>query len=293
VFASAIEKAQQFTYPVITSIKYWSGEVEAGVGAFVVLNADGWIATAGHIIQIGLKAMDDLPKIAADKAARGDVDANTKLSPGGRRAALKKLDNAADPKWIVNHSYWWGTNGVTPSSTGISLYPDADLAIGRLEGVPVAMTATLPTLKNPKGSLRPGTSLCRLGFPFATLKATFDEAANKFNVDRALSFFPTDGIFTRISQRSTKNPVPVKFIETSSPGLLGQSGGPVFDIQGRVWGIQSMTRHLPLGFREEIEIAGKKIAVPPQFVNLGLATHPETLTGMLDTLGVSYDVSPD
>ncbi len=106
MFASAIEIAQQFTFPVIISTKRWSGDVEAGVGAFVILNADGWMATAGHIIHIGLKAADDAPKVAAHRAAIADAESDPKLSPGGRKRALRDLAYKADPKWITNHSYW-------------------------------------------------------------------------------------------------------------------------------------------------------------------------------------------
>jgi hypothetical protein len=38
----------------------------------------------------------------------------------------------------------------------------------------------------------------------------------------------------------------VKFIETSTPGLRGQSGGPLFDAKGEIWGIQSRTNFLEL-----------------------------------------------
>lgn len=38
------------------------------------------------------------------------------------------------------------------------------------------------------------------------------------------------------------------FIETSTPRLRGQSGGPIFDVNGAIWAIQSQTHHLKLGF---------------------------------------------
>lgn len=65
-------------------------------------------------------------------------------------------------------------------------------------------------------------------------------------------------------------------IETSSPGLRGQSGGPVYDREGRVWGIQSRTIHIPLGFDPTIIIDGVS-TVEHQFLNLGIATHARTV----------------
>ena len=49
MFADACERAARFTRPVIISTRQADGKVTAGCGAFVVLNEDGWIFTAGHI----------------------------------------------------------------------------------------------------------------------------------------------------------------------------------------------------------------------------------------------------
>jgi hypothetical protein len=48
-----------------------------------------------------------------------------------------------------------------------------------------------------------------------------------------------------------------KFVEMSSPGLRGQSGGPRFDVNGMVWGLQSRTQHLALGFSPQVEVNAK------------------------------------
>ena len=59
-----------------------------------------------------------------------------------------------------------------------------------------------------------------------------------------------------------------------------------------MWGIQSRTAHLALGFNPEAEIAGVKTQVP-QFINLGLAVHAGTLIEILADAGIAHEVSPD
>jgi len=120
----------------------------------------------------------------------------------------------------------------------------------------------------------------------------YDATADRFAVDTEMPFFPLEGMFTRVIH-GPPGDLPVLFIETSAPGLMGHSGGPLLDIHGRVWGIQSKTSHLPLGFRDEIVVAGEKIKVPPQFINLGQAVHPETLTALLNKKGIAFEMSTD
>ena len=79
----------------------------------------------------------------------------------------------------------------------------------------------------------------------------------------------------------------VKFVETSSPGLKGQSGGPTFDSEGRIWAMQSKTAHYPLEFP-----AGQKNQ-EHQFLNVGMGTHAKTIIDFLDSNGVKYNLSKD
>ena len=50
MFAEAILKAERYTLPVIFSKRYWSGAVEAGLAAFMVINEAGWILTSWHLM---------------------------------------------------------------------------------------------------------------------------------------------------------------------------------------------------------------------------------------------------
>ena len=86
----------------------------------------------------------------------------------------------------------------------------------------------------------------------------YDEKANTFTLPEGsvpLPLFPMEGMFTRVV--NTRAPgsgdgEPSAFIETSTPSVVGQMGGPVFDADAVVWGIQSHTMHHALGFRPPV-----------------------------------------
>jgi hypothetical protein len=105
-----------------------------------------------------------------------------------------------------------------------------------------------------------------------------------------------DGIFTRVAEivvldkdKPVPPPFPLRWIETSSPGLRGQSGGPIIDPQGSIWGIQSNTASYPLGF--DPPVPGRPGVTHHQFLNVGRGVHPDTIFGFLNQLGIKYDVS--
>jgi hypothetical protein len=277
---------------VVASARRWAGQLSTGLAGFVVVTPDGWILTAAHIFELGLQAEKDTPDAAALKAQIDAVRSDPAKRPEVKRRELRRLEGSANRTWITNHSYWWSRPGV--NVVDVTLLVDADIAVARLDPVPDDLVASPAVIKNPALGLEPGRSLCRLGFPFSSPTVTYDEQADMFNLAGSISFFPLDGIFTRTinTANSTPGGAPIRFVETSSPGLRGQSGGPVFDLQGRVWGIQSATTHVPLGFNPEIDVNGRKTVVP-QFINLGRAVHCETLVAVLRELGIAFTMSPD
>jgi S1-C subfamily serine protease len=74
-------------------------------------------------------------------------------------------------------------------------------------------------------------------------------------------------------------------IELSSPGLRGQSGGPLFDPTGVVYGMQSSTRHLHLGFDlENFEVpvgVGTKRVTNTPFLHVGQCVHVDIIKEFL------------
>jgi hypothetical protein len=292
VFAKAYGIASQFTQPVILSIRLFDGTVDCLLGAFTILNKEGWIVTVRHMIDPGQAAKEHAGQIAEHLKNISDIESNPRLTYKQKRRALSK--HRANPKWITNYSYWWGMDG--RKVEGMFILPEADIALGKLEPFRSDEVSAYPIIKNPQ-NLMIGTSLCKLGFPFHKISATFDEKTGNFRLaDGTLPVprFPLEGLYTRnaIAGWSKDKKYQIKFLETSSPGLRGQSGGPIFDAEGVVWSIQSRTAHLPLGFSPKIVRNGKEIE-ENQFLNVGIGVHPELLVQFLQDHNVEFQLSDD
>jgi hypothetical protein len=290
MFADAYEVASQFTLPAIVSVRHADRSVTCSIGAFVVLNPEGWMVTAGHMIQAELLSRQHTAEQAEHAKQVRAIETDPTLKPRQKQNRIERL--SANPQWITRHAFWWGRDGVTVR--GFDYDFDADLAIGRLEPFDASWVTTYPSIKNP-ANLRPGTALCKLGFPFYDIKATYDEGTGQFVYPEGTipaPRFPIEGIFTReiVVSRRDDGMKHVKLLETSSPGLRGQSGGPVFDSKGTVWAIQSRTVNLPLGFSPKLKVNGKDVE-EHQFLNVGVGVHPETLVQFLTEHGVKFNVS--
>jgi hypothetical protein len=270
MFSKAYKISTQYTHPLLISNRFYDGTVSSGVGSFVIINKEGWIVTAAHILDSLLTFQKHQEEIALYNSKTG-----TKI----------------DPKWISHHSIWYGAD--QHFIRQFHIQGENDLAIGKIENYDPAFVKNYPVFKNPE-KLEPGTSLCKLGYPFYEVQASFDEALNQFRFDPSIfpiPAFPIDGIYTRniIKGKSKDGKIDYKFLETSSPGLRGQSGGPTFDKDGKIWAIQSQTHHLPLGFSPTILKDNKEIE-ENQFLNVGWGIHVESILRLLDEKGVKYQV---
>jgi len=273
MFGDACEKAMKFTRPVIMSTRQYDGTVNSSCGTFIVLNDDGWILTAGHIFDSFMAYQENSKKIK---------EIEEQNSRGTSRIRI-------DPKWLTNHSFWWGWDGVRLNDVFVDR--KIDIAVGRLEPFDRKWISEYPVMKDPQ-KMRPGTSLCRLGFPFTKINATFDGSKNSFRLADGtlpLPLFPIDGMHTRnIAQgKSADGSIDALYVETSSPGIKGQSGGPIFDKDCNICGIQVRTNHMPLDFKAELNVDGKKV-IENQFINLGVGVHIKTIVDVLKKRNIHF-----
>ncbi len=290
MFADAYEKASAFTHPIVISVRLFDGSVKCSLGAFVVLNPAGWVVTAAHLLAAAPAFQQHSKEIAKHNAQITAIEQDNQLNAKQKRRKFRRVKS--NPEWITNYSFWWGWDGVR--SKNITVLPEADLAVAQLEPFDPKAIPEYPIVKAPS-NLRCGTSLCKLGYPFHNIEATFHKETGTFELAPGtlpVPRFPIEGIYTRnlIAGKSRDGKREIKFLETSSPGLRGQSGGPIFDVRGTVWAIQSRTTHFPLGFSPKVKKNGREVE-ENQFLNAGWGVHPEVIVNFLKDNNIEFQLS--
>ena len=273
MFAKACSIARGWTRPLIVSARLANGTVDTQVGTFVVINSDGWAFTAGHLFDSFVKFQSDQKKI---KEAAEMNDAK----PGSVEP---------DMKWITNHSFWFGSDGVRMSRVYVNR--QIDIALMKLENL--NDVKTYPVFRTPE-SIIPGTSVCRLGFAFSEVKSEFLKDTKAFTIPKGilpLTFYPTEGMHTRdIVEGVTQDGFDRIFVDTSSPSFRGQSGGPLYDTEGRIYGINVRTQIRRLDF-DNVMRPRDELLPEKQYANFGQAVHVRTLIEIMKKNNVSFTTS--
>lgn len=290
MFAQACMRASQYTHPVIIRRRFFDRSLQCSCGAFIVLNEEGWIVTAAHLWNAYFTYQEHAAQILEYRRRVEAIREDPGLNFEQKHARIGLLKT--DPGWLTHVSYWWGRDG--GRLTDMKFLPDGDLVIGRLDPFDPGRQTVYPVIKHP-ARLDVGTSLCRLGFPFSRIEATFDEATQTFGFAPGTAHpvrFPVEGIYTRelSAGPSRDGRYAIKFVETSSPGIVGQSGGPIFDANSSLWGVQSRTDVYPLRPAGRTG-AGDAEAGDGQFYPVGVGAHPELLATFLSDHDVRFTLS--
>lgn len=266
-----------------------AGVCGSSIGAYVVINNEGWIVTAGHVLQQANAMAESAEAIRLRPEREAAIRADQSIDEKERRRQLKSLGHSA-PDAVEKFSLQWGTLPGNPQLKDAVVVNGVDLGIGRLEPFDASAVARYPTFKDPTKNFEPGTSLCKMGFPFHGFAPTYDPVRDVFEFPpeaMTVPLFPNEGMLTRfmhvVAPGITPDPdVPLMLLETSTPGLRGQSGGPTFDCEGTLWAIQVQTSSYPLDF-------DKKMA--PQYFHVGWGVHAVTILAALNKLKIKHSVS--
>ena len=289
MFQKAIKISQEYTLPVVISFRREKGETDSVIGSFILLNDEGWILTAQHIVEKIQELINEFNLYKSYKKESSAINSDISLSKAQRKKKMRSI-NKPSRNPITNFSPWWGVDGWRINQFKIDKL--ADLAIGKIDRFDKSLVKDYPTFKDPAKNFDVGENLCKLGFPFHNIEPTFDEANNAFRLPSdafPIPLFPIEGIFTR-TINFEDGLLSALYVETSSPGLRGQSGGPIFDSEGRIWAMQSRTLHHPLGFSPEVPNLKNK---EHQFLNVGIGTHSKTIIDFLNNHNVQFNLSND
>ncbi|RYC67962.1 trypsin-like peptidase domain-containing protein [Spirosoma sordidisoli] len=291
MFVDAIDRVDPFTRPLHSIVRlYGHDEVIPGTATLFFVNEYGCAVTCKHV---------------AELVAKADTIYHNYLNfQGERRSVLRERDAAqrisqleekfklqSDTIIRVRNSFVGCVDLF--SEVTIEMHPTQDLALLRFKGYNRLLYQSHATFLQDTSRVKPGRSLCRLGYPFPEFtnyryNAGSDDiewtAEGKVTSPR----FPIDGIVTRLLSDSSG----IVGIEMSTPGLRGQSGGPLFDTNGLIYGMQSATRHLHLGFDiedREVMVNGRRSRVSNYpFLNVGQCVHVDVIKAFLRERGVPF-----
>jgi len=289
MFVEAIEKAARFTRAIHTiSRNYGSTTIQKGAATMFFVNSEGWALTCRHVADV-IAAAEQLGKKKRDfqkelEAIRGKKN---------ERSLRRNLESQAGYTPAATYEIYNSFHNCVDKMTGfeVRVHPTLDMALIHFDGFSRLLCDEFPTFTPDDGPL-PGATLCRLGFPFAEFSNfAYDPAADTIGwTDEGrpdTPRFPIEGMVTR---RLVVDQQPMGF-EMSTPGLRGQSGGPVFDTHATVWGMQCATAHLDLDFdvNQEVLRQGKKKKISDSaFLHVGHCIGAGVLKAFMQSQNVSF-----
>ena len=284
MYKKAIKDNSKYLLPFIEGIKYYSSnEIEHALGTMMILNKNGDILTCKHI------AKDFIENDILSKRYKEFLNDFNSASAEEKEKIEKKYGFKGNSVVLTNINLPFNIAGKI--GIEIKFHNYLDLAVIRFNGVnfecdryPV-FSKLLP---------EQGQSLCKLGYAFP--EYSYFEYSKKDNniilkkeMTSHFPLFPMDSIMTRLI--ADEKGV-ISMFETSTPGLRGQSGGPVFSPEGVVYGIQSMTRHLDLNFDVNTivkrGVSKKKVTYTP-FINLGVAISSVKIIEFLKENNIEFN----
>lgn len=294
MFVSAIERAAAFTRPVHFITRYYgTTDVHPGAATLFFVNADGWALTCRHVAAELAGADQLLARYNEFKAKRAALRGNKK-----ELALLRALETAAGISRGAPIELYWLVMGCIEGNLNATIHthPTLDVALIHFTGYDRLLCNAFPTFAADDQALRQGKTLCRLGFPFPEFtNFAYDEAAERIvwtDTGRAQTpRFPIEGMLTR--HLLDPSGAIVGF-EMSTPGLRGQSGGPAFDTDGTVWGMQAATRSLDLNFDTDIEVKRGPASIRVRehaLLHVGNCVHVSALKEFMRSQNVAFSTS--
>lgn len=291
MFVKAIEEMNRFTRPIHTIMRgYGSNKVWPGASTLFFVNNEGVAVTCRHVAEHLLQSEQFNQQYLLFSQSRFRLKNDQNYD-----ANLKELELQFNYRQdvIVQMKHYFVSCFDMITGFDCQLHPFADLAIIRFKGFNKIYYTGNARFISDDAMAVPGRFLCRLGFPFPeftnyTYNYQRDDIEWTKDGNPRSPVFPIEGIITRLIAQNGQ----ISGIEMSSPGLRGQSGGPLFDPEGLIYGMQSSTRHLHLGFdleNHEVQsgVTIKKVTNMP-FLHVGQCVHASVIKNFLRENGVSF-----
>lgn len=296
MFVEAIETVAKFVRPIHTITRnYGTTKVHPVCASLFFVNEDGWALTCKHVTE--LVSNSDKVNRRYRQFMKEAHDAIIRK----RRSAVKDLEKKYGYSERITVEIRNNFVNCMDGKLDVKIIPHEklDLALIKFSSGKL-LCEDFPTFPSQTAGLKPGRMFCRLGYPFpdfTNYRYDDEKDAIEWTQEGRLHtpLFPIEGMVTRLVLQSGNgeghNGGGISGFEMSTPGLRGQSGGPVFDADGKVWGVQFATGHLYLGFdiHEEVYKLGKSVTVSDNaFLHVGRCIHIDPIKAFLKANKVSF-----
>ncbi len=291
MFVNAIKEVTKFTRPMQTITRaYGSKQIDPGLSTLFFVNEMETAVTCKHVSQL-IIASDQKNKRYSDFKAEMSLLPKDNSFEKNRNELELKYNYKKDTTVQIKNSFMGSVDRFDQIT--VKQHSRYDLAIVQLKGFNEIKYEGYARFLKDTSKIEQGKYLCRLGFPFPEFNNfKYEEAQDDIQFDATkravVPIFPIDGIITRNIAENNE----IMGIEMSTPGLRGQSGGPLFDENGIVYGMQQSTKHLHLGFDiedKELLINGeKKIINDYAFFHLGQCIRVDIIKDFLEKNRVPF-----
>ncbi|MBK7682503.1 MAG: trypsin-like peptidase domain-containing protein [Bacteroidetes bacterium] len=291
MFVKAIEEINRFTRPIHTIMRtYGSSKVFPGASTLSFVNEEGVAITCRHVAEQILQSEKINQQYLLFTQARFRLNKDEKFESNMKEL---ELSNKYTPETVIQAKRFFADCFDKISGYECFIHPLVDLAIIKFKGFTQHYYHNHARFLADDQMAKPGRMMCRFGYPFPEFSNyTYNYQKDDIEWTREgnprTPSFPIEGIITRLIKQHGL----IAGIELSSPGLRGQSGGPLFDTDGIVYGMQSSTRHLHLGFDlENHEIpngpSSKRVTNTP-FLHVGQCVHVGIIKNFLREHNIKF-----
>ncbi|MBN2605277.1 MAG: trypsin-like peptidase domain-containing protein [Bacilli bacterium] len=295
MYVNAHKVIEEFTRPIkLISRKLNSTEVIPNCATGLIVNDEGWFLTCKHVGELmilnnqinsnynnyrnELIAIENIKNLKSNQRKNLIKNLNKKYNYNSEKTIQIKYNIG---KWVTGLvDFKWFA------------HPTLDIMLFKPN-----FTGSLNCTKFPiffSGEVMVGKSLCKTGFPFSSFTnfqydlATDDIQFNSSDT-RGAVYFALDGIVSKRFEDTNGN---ITSFQMGSPGIKGQSGGPIFNSNGIIYGIQYATIILDLDFKstKKIKLKGKDIEKEENaFMYAGLGVASTEVIKYMDLVGCKYE----